>query len=357
MYKIAVLGAGYMGSAITYPLTENGHKVNLWGTWLDDEILDSCRKGLHPKLKKALPGPVDLYYSDDLAKAVRDADMVFIAVTSEGFVPVFKLLLDNIENIEKEHYFYKLTKGLVESDGTVKRATQAAEELFTGKFPGKDFLWTTIGGPVKAVELSDKIPTASVYGVGNSRLWNFPFDFATDYYPVTITDDIIGVEVSSAFKNVFAIAVGLCDGIYKTSASEGMYHNFNAFVFNQAMIEMSEIVQAAGGRAETVFDLAGIGDFYVASLSGRNRRYGDFVGNGSDPLKTYKKMYAEGEVAEGYQALKIGFKWVNSLKDDFTGELPLLSSLHKIIFGRHDPLDGLKEFVKKMKNRFQLSKG
>ncbi len=354
MYKIAVLGAGYMGSAITYPLTENGHKVNLWGTWLDDEILDSCKKGFHPKLKKALPGPVDLFYSDDLAEAVKDVDMVFIAVTSEGFVPVFKLLLDNID--KKEHYFYKLTKGLVESGGTIKRASQAAEELFAGKFPGRDLLWTTIGGPVKAVELSDKIPTASVYGVSSSKLWNLPFDFATDYYPVTITDDIIGVEVSSAFKNVFAIAVGLCDGIFKTSASEGMYHNFNAFVFNQAMIEMSGIVLAAGGRTETVFDLAGTGDFYVASLSGRNRRYGDFVGSGSEPLKGYKKMYTDGEVAEGYQALKIGFKWVNSLKDDFIDELPLLSSLHKIIFGGHVPLDELKEFVKKMKNRFQLSR-
>ena len=71
MYKIAVLGAGYMGSAITYPLTENGHKVNLWGTWLDDEILDSARKGFHPKLKKALPDGVDLYSSDDMAEAVK----------------------------------------------------------------------------------------------------------------------------------------------------------------------------------------------------------------------------------------------------------------------------------------------
>lgn len=349
MYKIAVLGAGYMGSAITYPITKNGHKVNLWGTWLDDKIIDSCQKGFHPKLKKALPDLVNLYYSKDLVKAVEDVDMIFIAVTSDGFLPVFKKLLDTIR---KDYYFFKLTKGLVEFNGKLKRATEAAEELFSKKFPNRDFFWTTIGGPVKAVELSNKIPTASIYGINNNKLRGLPYCFATDYYPITISDDVIGVEVSSAFKNVYAIAIGICDGIYKPTG-EGMYHNFNAFIFNQAMIEMAKIVEAAGGRNETAFDLAGIGDFYVASLSGRNRRYGDYIGGGSDPEKTYKKMHKEGEIAEGYQALKIGFKWVNDLRDNFIDELPLLNSLYNIVFNHCNPVEELKEFVQKMKKKFK----
>lgn len=348
MYKIAVLGAGYMGSAITFPLSENSHQINLWGTWLDDELIDSSLKGFHPKLKKALPKNVKLYYSDDLKKAVEDVDLIFLAITSDGFLPVFEKLL---ACIDKSYHFFKLTKGLINQNGTIKRATEAALELLEKKFPGQDIKWTTVGGPVKAVELSDKIPTASVYAVSEPGLKNVPYDFSTDYYPIMVTEDIVGVEISSAFKNVYAIGSGICDGLYQSDHA-GMYHNFNAFIFNQAMIEMSKIAEAAGGRKSTVFDLAGIGDYYVASLSGRNRRFGDFLGRGSKPAKAFKEMRAEGEVAEGYLALKIGYQWVNDIKSNFRDELPLLCSLYNIIFKEKDPLEELNRFILVMKDNF-----
>ena len=349
MSKIAVLGAGYMGSAITFPLSENGHQVNLWGTWLDDELIGSSLKGFHPKLKKALPENVKLYYSDHLKEAVEDVDLIFLGITSDGFLAVFEKLLDCID---KNYYFFKLTKGLVDQNGKIKRATEAALELLEERFPGQDIKWTTIGGPVKAVELSDKIPTATVYAVSDPGLKDMPYSFSTDYYPVSVTDDIVGVEISSAFKNVYAIGTGICDGLYQ-SDHEGMYHNFNAFVFNQAMIEMSKIAEAAGGKKETVFDLAGIGDFYVASLSGRNRRYGDFVGNGSKPEKAFEEMRARGEVAEGYLAMKIAYQWVDDIKRGFRDELPLLCSLYNIIFKEQNPLEELNKFVLTMKDSFE----
>ena len=352
MFKIAVLGAGYMGSAITFPLSENGHCVNLWGTWLDDEIIDSSLKGYHPKLKKALPESVRLFYSDSLEKVVQDVDIIFIGITSDGFLPVFQKLLDCID---KNYYFFKLTKGLVNHNGKIRRITETAEELFREKFSDEDFLWTTIGGPVKAVELSDKIPTASVYAYNNKKLKDTPYNFSTEYYSVTTSDDIVGVEISSAFKNVYAIATGICDGIYSKNR-KGMYHNFKAFIFNQAMIEMSNIIEAAGGRKETVFNLAGTGDFYASSLSGRNRRLGDFIGSGLKPSIAYKNMHQEGEIAEGYLTLKIGYRWVNDIKKNFREELPLLSSLYNIIFNYHDPTEELIRFVLRIKNNFKLDK-
>ncbi len=224
--------------------------------------------------------------------------------------------------------------------------------MFEKKFPGTDFKWATIGGPVKANELSDKIPTASIYALNKSMPKDMPFEFSTGFYPVTITDDIPGVEVSSAFKNVYAIAVGICDGLFKASRP-GMYHNFSAFIFNQAMIEMSRIAVAAGGRTETVFDLAGIGDFYVASLSGRNARYGEFVGKGENPGDIFNKMFAAGEVAEGYYALKLGVEWVKSLGMDIAKELPLLKYLYSIIFDSTEPNQALLSFVADMKTRFK----
>ena len=350
MLKAAVLGAGYMGSAITYPLSENNIKVNLWGTWLDDKIIKSSLAGYHPKLKKPLPETVKPMYSDRLADAVKDVDIIFIAVLSDGFVNVFKMLLDAIE--KKDYYFFKLTKGIVQYDNKIVRAYQAAQDMFEKKFPRTDFKSATVGGPVKAIELSDKIPTASIYALNKSMPKYLPFKFSADFYPVTITDDIPGVEVSSSFKNVYSIAVGICDGIYKASRP-GMYHNFSAFVFNQAMAEMSKIAVAAGGRADTVFGLAGIGDFYVASLSGRNARYGEFVGKGENPGNIFNKMFAAGEVAEGYYALKLGAEWVKSLGMDLPKDLPLLYYLYRIVFGAEEPLQTLLAFIADMKKRFK----
>jgi glycerol-3-phosphate dehydrogenase (NAD(P)+) len=353
MLKAAVLGAGYMGSAITYPLAENRIKVNLWGTWLDDEIIKSSLAGYHPKLKKPLPDTVTPMYSDRLAAAVKDVDIIFIAVLSDGFVNVFNMLLDEIE--KKDYYFFKLTKGIVQYDNKIVRASQAAQDMFEKKFPGTDFKWATIGGPVKANELSDKIPTASIYALNKSMPKDIPFGFSTGFYPVTITDDIPGVEVSSSFKNVYSIAVGICDGLFK-ALRQGMYHNFSAFVFNQAMAEMSKIAVAAGGRADTVFGLAGIGDFYVASLSGRNARYGEFVGKGEDPGDIFNKMFTAGEVAEGYYALKLGVEWIRSLGMDLSKDLPLLYYLYGIVFEDKEPLQTLLAFVADMKTRFQSEK-
>ncbi len=350
MLKAAVLGAGYMGSAITYPLSENNIKVNLWGTWLDDEIIKSSLEGYHPKLKKPLPDTVTPMYSDRLSDAVKDVDIIFIAVLSDGFVNVFKMLLDAIN--KKDYYFFKLTKGVVEYDNRIVRASQASQEMFEKKFPGTDFKWATIGGPVKANELSDKIPTASIYALNKSMPKDMPFRFSAGFYPVTITDDIPGVEVSSAFKNVYAIAVGICDGLFKASRP-GMYHNFSAFIFNQAMIEISRIAVAAGGRTETVFDLAGIGDFYVASLSGRNARYGEFVGKGENPGDVFNKMFSAGEVAEGYYALKLGVEWIRSLGMDLQQDLPLLDHLYRIVFDAKEPMETLLDFIREMKVRFK----
>ena len=196
--RAAVIGAGYMGSAITFPLSANNIEVNLWGTWLDDKIIGSSLAGYHPKLKKALPPTVTPLYSKDLGKALSGIDMLFMAVTSEGFVKVFEMVLDNLTS---PVYFFKLTKGLVSYEGSIVRATQAALDMLGKKFGPQDFAWATIGGPVKAVELSDKIPTASIYAINNMALKSLAYGFSTDYYPITLTDDIPGVEVSSTFKN------------------------------------------------------------------------------------------------------------------------------------------------------------
>ncbi len=137
MQNVAVLGAGYMGSAITFPLTDNGIKVNLWGTWLDDKLIEASKKGAHPKLKKPLNPGVSCFYSGDLKQAIKDTDAIFIGVASEGFVNIFELLINNIEP-DRDYMFLKLTKGLVEYEGRIMRASEAARLIYYKKFPDRE---------------------------------------------------------------------------------------------------------------------------------------------------------------------------------------------------------------------------
>ncbi len=345
MKKVAVLGAGYMGSAITFPLAENGFEVNLWGTWLDDNIINSCLKGKHPKLKKPLHKNVNLYHSKDLKKAIIDRNIIFIGITSEGFLPVFKKLLESIEDSKEDYIFFTLTKGFVNHRGKVKQLSSTAKELFEEKFPRKKFKWASIGGPVKAVELSDHIPSLSIYGINSSEIKKLAKLFSTDYYRVLTSADVSGVEICSALKNIYSIAPGICDGMYK-STREGMYHNFNSILFNQGIIEMSKIVYRIVGNKNTVFNLAGIGDLYVTAQSGRNRRLGELIGKKIKPKEAYQMMYDDGEIGEGYNTLNLAIKWLDQLDKNLLKELPLLNSLNKIIFKNYSPCLELKSLVK-----------
>jgi len=96
MKNITVAGAGYVDSAIAYPLSDNDFDVSLCGTWLDDEIISNSKAGIHPKLKKLLNKNVKLFYWTEINKALMDSEIIFIAVTSEGFIEIFKKILENI---------------------------------------------------------------------------------------------------------------------------------------------------------------------------------------------------------------------------------------------------------------------
>jgi len=341
MRKVAVLGAGYMGSAITFPLSLNGVNINLWGTWLDDEIIASCRRGYHPKLKKALSENVDLYTSEELKDALKSIDFAIIAVTSEGFLTVFKKV---IKAMDKNVPFYGLTKGLLKYNGRIERISKTAEEIFKKQFPDDEFIWASIGGPVKAVELSNRIPTATIYGTNSSCVKNLNKYFATEYYKVFYTTDVIGVEVSSAFKNVYSIALGICDGLYE-SGKMSLNHNLRAFLFNQAVREMAYIVKLSGGKKDTALNLAGIGDLHVTSSSGRNRTFGVLIGMGIGPDKAYNDMCIKGEIAEGYNTLETGMIYLKQIKED-VNNFPLFDAVYDVVFRESDPFEEIRELLR-----------
>jgi glycerol-3-phosphate dehydrogenase (NAD(P)+) len=331
-FKIAVLGAGYMGSAITFPLAQNGFKVNLWGTWLDDKIIEACQKGNHPKLKIPLMSGIRLFHSQDLFNAIRDVDIIFIGVSSEGFLPVFTKLL-NI--IKKNIYIFTLTKGFVEENGNIDRASIVAKKLFKQKLrrKGLEFHWVSIGGPVKALELAHNIPTVSVYGSTDQKILKIARSFSTKNYCVVVSNDQTGIELSATFKNIYSIAMGIIDGLYGEKMP-GNYHNFSALIFNQSILEMSTIIGRAGGEKSTVFNNAGIGDLYTTSQSGRNRLFGELVGKGNHPDEVYNSLLDDGKLAEGYHTLEASMKWIMKFDSGLIPQLPLFNIIYEIVISR-----------------------
>jgi len=344
--RVAVLGAGYMGGALTFPLARNGLRVRLWGTWLDEEIIRSCRSGPHPKLGRQLPSAVELFESSRLAECVRSADCIIMAVASEGFPAVYRRLLEVLPDAAGSPavpVHMTVTKGFVEVDGEVSRISAWARREFGRVFPDRSFRWASIGGPVKASELAASVPCRTVYGVTGMEWGYLPRSFATDFYCVHLSPDVIGVELSSAFKNVYAVASGICDGLY--GGTPGVtYDNLRAVVFDRAVDEILEIVAAAGGRGETVNGLAARGDLFVTCVSGRNRRFGELVGRGVNPGEAYTQMLERGEVAEGYRTLELGLRYLRQ-SDWFEEIPPLLRMLEAVVLEESSPREALGRFL------------
>jgi len=342
--KAVVLGAGYMGSAVTFPLADSGHEVCLWGTWLDDDIIDSAKNGIHPKLGRPLRDGVTLLHSDRLKDAVAGAQYIFLAVSSEGFKPVFDMLLDHLHETPGEPCaILCLTKGFVEKEGAVLRTSEWALTRLSEKFGEQAFDWVSVGGPVKAVELSKMIPSASIYGVTKETLLDTVRRFCTPYYRIVPFRDVAGVELCAAFKNAYAIGIGICDGLYGQKG-EKEYHNASALLFTQSVEEMALIVERAGGDSCAVFGLAGAGDLHVTGRSGRNREFGELVGSGGEPEESFNRMLRADRLAEGYDALAKGVRFWEAHGGE-PGELPLLYMLHGIIIHGKNPEEAIYSFI------------
>lgn len=339
--QTAILGAGYMGSAIAFPLSDNGVRVNLWGTWLDDELIAGARAGRHPRLDKAMPGNVHLYESGRLAEAMDGADFVIVAVTSEGFVPVFEKAL---EVLEPSMPLLTVTKGFVEIDGVIHTISGGADVMYRRKFGSDIPGWVSIGGPVKAVELSNKVPSATIFGYRGENMPPLFEHFASPYYRIYAVPDVTGTEICSAFKNVYAIVMGICDGLHEgTDAS--LFHNFKALLFNHAVREIAFLAETEGGQRDTAFHLAGVGDFYVTSASGRNGALGRLIGAGEPPESAYRRMLDTEEIPEGYHTMQLGKPYLEAGGAERMARLPLFNCLYRIVFEGADPQESLLDFA------------
>ncbi len=327
MANILIIGAGSMGTAFSFPCSDNNHNVSIIGTHLENDFIDQINsKKIHPGLDCKVPISVKFLKFTKLGEEIKkNTDLIVVAVTSKGIdwasVELSKVLKKNIPILI-------LTKGLAINDNKYEILANRMERLLK-KNGVKETNISAAGGPCLAKELANKTHTSVVFANKELKIAKQISKLAsTDYYHIFTSEDIVGVEVCAAIKNIFSMAIGASQGLCNLNATkevrEKNYLNTAAALVNESIREMIIFTEKLKGKKETVLGLAGIGDLYVSADGGRNSKMGGYLGKGMS-YKEAKKIKMPNDTIEGAElALEIGSK----LKSDFDIQtLPLMISM------------------------------
>lgn len=334
MSKIAVIGAGSWGTTVAIQLAfKENYKTVLWV--YEKEVYDQIRK-LKQNVKY-LPGvfiPDQLEITMDLKEAVENAHFIFSVVPSH----VVRSLMERIKTyLSKEQIIVTLTKG-IEND-TLLRMSEVIHEV-----TGIDYdNIVALSGPSHAEEVSRGIPTAIVSAcnkIKNAELIQQLMSSAT--LRIYSSEDIIGVEIGGAVKNVIAIASGICDGA-------GFGDNTKAALITRGLVEISRLGMALGANASTFAGLSGMGDLIVTCMSkhSRNRFVGEQIGKGKKLQEVLENMDM---VAEGVKTTKSVYQLMQKLNI----EMPISQKVYEVLFEDKDPIEEVTNLMLREPKREQF---
>jgi len=323
--KITVLGDGGWGTALTVLLKNKGFDVSLWGAF--KENIDALTRD--SENKKFLPGvniPKGVSFSNDISRACEDANLIVLAIPSRF---LRKVLLENIDTLKwSSAGFLSVIKGLEQN--TFKRMSEVVGELL-----GEKDL-AVLSGPSIAPEVARSIPTTVVAASSDEAFASKVRDiFRTERFRVYTNNDVIGVELGGALKNIIAIAAGISDGL-------GFGSNTKAAIVTRGLLEMTRLGVAMGASQGTFKGLSGLGDLLTTCVSaeGRNRGFGESLGKGKNPEDALKRSVAEIEGAwTSKAALELGQK--HKL------ELPITHQVYSVLFEGKSPLLAVNELMQR----------
>ncbi len=326
--RVSILGAGAMGSALTIPYSEK-NDVLLWGTEYDVPILKKLKMGeKHPRIDEMVNAS-RILYPDELDEALN-ADIVVIAVSTEGVMPIFEQISDSL----RDQIIITLAKGFID-EGEILTIPQA---IWHERKDLKEKI-AAITGPSIAKEVAKKLPTHVVYSSLSDETLNAVKEhLETDYYRISASHDIVGCETASALKNVYSIAIAWIRGI--ESRKGVTMNNLKGIIVAQALWEIGTIVRANGGKFETVYGLTGIGDLIATFRGGRNGMFGELLGKGYDATSALKELERRGVgVVEGYVNAERAYRLAEIL--DHKGklkleELRLLNGINDVLYNGKD---------------------
>ena len=276
MAVITVVGAGMMGSAITIPACTNHNTVRIVGTPLDRDIITHAQAtGYHKTLKRQLPEGITFYQFEDLDTALEGCDLLIGGVSSFG---VEWFVTEILTRIPESLPVLSITKGMIDlPDGSLI----SYPEYYHRRLPDRKLSLSAVGGPCTSYELADLDPTEVAFcGDDIEKLRWFKSLFETDYYHISLSTDVRGVECAVAMKNAYALGVTLAVGLAeKRDGKEGALHfNSQAALFGQSVREMRRLLALCGAGDDNI--ILGAGDLYVTVYGGRTRMIGTLLGRG-----------------------------------------------------------------------------
>ena len=327
MSKIIIIGAGAMGSAFALPCVDNQHDISIVGTHLENDFIDQLKKSnnLHPGLKTEIPQEINIFKFEKFDQLLKsNVDLIVIGVSSKGI----EWVADQLSRIYKESKIPKLlmlTKGLSIYKNNYELLVDKLERLLLERDIKKIDI-SAVGGPCLAAGLANRVHSSVVIANKNIQTAKKIADMLnTNYYHTSYSNDLNGVEVAAAIKNIFSMAVGAAKGLCSKNISsevrEKNYLNTASALIKQSIFEMEIFVEHLKGKKETVKGLAGLGDLYVSSGGGRNAKMGAYIGEGLT-FSEAKKTKMEKVTVEGADLAKEIAKKVN---EDFNEkQLPLM---------------------------------
>ena len=327
MSKIVIIGAGAMGTAFAFPCLDNNHDINIVGTHLENDFIDQLNKNnrLHPGLNTEIPQGINILKFDQFDSIFKsNVDLIVLGISSKGIEWVADQLF-RIYNNKKLPDILMLTKGLSIYQNNYELLVDKLERLLSSKGI-KEINISAVGGPCLATGLANRVHSSVVIANKDiSTAKKIASMLNTNYYHTSFSDDLHGVEVCAAVKNIFSMAVGAAKGLCSKNASneirEKNYLNTASALIKQSVQEMEIFVEHLKGKKETVKGLAGLGDLYVSSGGGRNSKMGSYIGEGMT-FSEAKKSKMEKVTVEGADlAIEIGKK----VNEDFDKKkLPLM---------------------------------
>ena len=281
MAKIVIIGAGSMGTAFAYPCVDNKHEVNVIGTHLENQTIDELNKNrFHPGLNLEVIKDIKFFKHEKIKEVFKKKpDLIVIGVSSKGI----NWIADELKNISMDDHLpnlLMLTKGLSVNGEKYELLVDKLDRLLTGNGI-KNINLSAVGGPCLAQGLANRVHSGVV--IANKKIENAKLlcsMLSNDYYHVSPSSDINGVEVCAAIKNIFSMIIGAASGLNKTKSKGNLYLNTSAALIKQSIYEMEIFSEFLNGKKETVKGLAGLGDLYVSVAGGRNSKMGAFIGEG-----------------------------------------------------------------------------
>lgn len=323
--KITILGTGAWGSALSLLLAKNGHQITLWSAlrWQLEEIRNTHKIN---SVIKGILFPENFIIEDDIHIATKDADVVVVAIASQ----YFRQSTETIETFKGP--VISVTKGIEFESGLTMSGI--LKETIPNCIP------VALSGPSLAGEVIQGIPTAVVAASHSPEHALLAQElFHSPVFRVYTGNDIIGVELGGALKNIIAIGAGICDGM-------GFGANSKAALLTRAIVEIRRLGVALGARPETFVGLSGLGDLMVTCFSplSRNRYVGEHLGRGEKIKDILAGMNA---VAEGVPTAASAKRLIQKHQID----APIISEIYSILHENKD----IKESITHLIGRTQKS--